>query len=157
MSLDNSANIQKHSFVNFQENCDNNFLTLLKNNIYTLDKDNFGHVVIIVKDFIPGQINKHNREIFIKYIVFTIQESLIISKKYNKTTAFTHLYLNNCTKNHFSFSLFKKINKILANEFEDTMENLYIYNNSNMFANIWKIIRNFIDHDTRNRIVLISV
>ena len=157
MSLDKSENTREGALINFQENCDNDFLTLLKKNIYTIDKGNFGHAVIILKDFIPGNLNKHNREIFIKYIVFAIQESLILSKKYKKSTAFTHLYLNNCTKNNFSFSLFKKINKILANEFEDTMENLYIYNNSNMFTNIWKVIRNFIDRDTRNRIVLIPI
>jgi len=157
MSLDKSENTQEGTSINFQENCDDVFLTLLKKNIYTIDKDNFGHAVIILKDFIPGELNKYNREIFIKYIVFVVQESLILSKKHKKSTAFTHLYLNNCTKNNFSFSLFKKINKMLANEFEDTMENLYIYNNSNMFTNIWKVIRNFIDRDTRNRIVLISV
>ena len=157
MSLDKSENTQEGTSINFQDNCDEVFLTLLKKNIYTIDKDNFGHAVIILKDFIPGGLNKYNREIFIKYIVFVIQESLTISKKYKKPTAFTHLYLNNCTKNHFSFSLFKKINKILANEFEDTMENLYIYNNSNIFTNIWKVIRNFIDRDTRNRIVLIPI
>ena len=157
MSLDKSENTQEGTSINFQENCDDVFLTLLKKNIYTIDKDNFGHAVIILKDFIPRELNKYNREIFIKYIVFVVQESLILSKKHKKSTAFTHLYLNNCTKNNFSFSLFKKINKMLANEFEDTMENLYIYNNSNMFTNIWKVIRNFIDRDTRNRIVLISV
>ena len=51
--------------------------------------------------------------------------------------------------------LFRNINKLLAETFEDTVEYIYIYTNSVLFKNVWKIIRNFIDNDTRKRIKLI--
>jgi len=156
MSLDKTEIVGNTFPSNFDSICDDKFLSLLKKNIFVFERENMGHMTLILKDFYPCNINKYKREIFIKYIICATEESIAISKKYNKSTFFTHLYLNNCSAKNFSLGFFKKINKILSNRFDDTVENLYIYNNSTIFSNVWKIIRNFIDKDTLNRIVLQS-
>ena len=156
MSLDKTEIVCNTFASNFTSICDDKFLSLLKKNIFVFERENMGHMVLVLKDFYPCNINKQNREIFIKYIICATEESIAISKKYNKSTSFTHLYLNNCSAKNFSLGFFKKINKILSDRFDDTVENLYIYNNSTIFSNVWKVIRNFIDKDTRNRIVLQS-
>lgn len=143
-------------FLKKYENVVNkDFLLLLKNNIYVTEKNDIGHSIFILKYFFPGKINKKLREIFIEYIVCVIRKSLSISKKYDKKTGYAHIYLNNCSNKNFSMKLFRNINKLLAETFEDTVEYIYIYSNSVMFKNVWKIIRNFIDNDTRKRIKLI--
>ena len=156
MSLDKTEIVGNAFAANFTSICDDKFLTLLKKNIYVFERENIGHMVLKLKDFYPCNINKYNREIFIKYIICTTKESIAISKKYNKSTSITHLYLNNSSAKNFSLGFFKKINKILSERFEDTVETIYIYNNSTIFSYVWKVIRNFIDKDTRDRIVLQS-
>ena len=105
-----------------------------------------------MKEIFPGKISKEGQELFIKHVVETVKESLVISKKLNKTTAFAHIYLNECSLKNFSMSFFKKLSKILCNTFDDTLENLYIYTKSKTFTRIWSIARNFIDKETREKI-----
>lgn len=125
---------------------------LFKKNIYAVQRNNYGHAIFIMKEIFPGKISKEGQELFIKHVVETVKESLVISKKLNKTTAFAHIYLNECSLKNFSMSFFKKLSKILCNTFEDTLENLYIYTKSKMFTRIWSIARNFIDKETREKI-----
>ena len=92
----------------------------------------------------------------IDYIIKVTRESLIISDKNNNKTSYVHLYLTNCTRQNFNLGWFKKINNVFSNTFEDTLEFMYIYADSQLFINLWKIIRNFIDKDTKKKISLIS-
>ena len=143
-------------FLKKYENVVNkDFLLLLKNNIYVTEKNDIGHSIFILKNFVPGKINKALREIFIEYILCIIRESLNVSKKYDKKTVYAHIYLHGCSNKNFSMKLFRNINKLLAETFEDTVEYIYIYSDSLLFKNVWKIIRNFIDNDTRKKINLI--
>jgi hypothetical protein len=121
-------------------------------NIYAVQRNNYGHAIFIMKEIFPGKISKEGQELFIKHVVDTVKESLAISKKFNKTTAFAHIYLNECSLKNFSMSFFKKLSKILCNTFDDTLENLYIYTKSKTFTRIWSIARNFIDKETRQKI-----
>jgi len=121
-------------------------------NIYAVQRNNYGHAIFIMKEIFPGKISKEGQELFIKHVVDTVKESLAISKKFNKTTAFAHIYLNECSLKNFSMSFFKKLSKILCNTFDDTLENLYIYTKSKTFTRIWSIARNFIDKETREKI-----
>ena len=124
---------------------------LFKKNIYTVQRNDYGHAIFIMKEIFPGKISKEGQELFIKHVVDTVNESLAISKKFNKTTAFAHIYLNECSLKNFSMSFFRKLSKILCNTFDDTLENLYIYTKSKTFTRIWSIARNFIDKETRQK------
>jgi len=62
-------------------------------NIYAVQRNNYGHAIFIMKEIFPGKISKEGQELFIKHVVDTVKESLAISKKFNKTTAFAHIYL----------------------------------------------------------------
>ena len=127
-------------------------LALFKKNIYAVESNNYGHAIFIMKEIFPGKISKEGQDLFIKHVVETVKESLVISKKLNETTAFAHIYLNECSLKNFSMSFFKKLSKILCNTFDDTLENLYIYTKSKTFTRIWSIARNFIDKETREKI-----
>ena len=75
---------------------------LFKKNIYAVQRNNYGHAIFIMKEIFPGKISKEGQELFIKHVVETVKESLVISKKLNKTTAFAHIYLNECRLKNFS-------------------------------------------------------
>ena len=121
-------------------------------NIYSIEKNEYGHVIFILKEIIPSKISKEGRELFIKHTINTVNESLKISKLYGKKTAYAHIYLNDCTFKHFSLSFTKKITQILNTTFEDTLEIMYIYSGSNLFSRLWNITKHFIDKDTLAKI-----
>ena len=80
---------------------------LYNKNIYTIEKNQYGHVIFILKEIIPSKISKEGRDLFIQHTINIVNESLKISKLYNKTTAYAHIYLNDCTFKHFSLSFTK--------------------------------------------------
>ena len=121
-------------------------------NIYSIEKNEYGHVIFILKEIIPGKISKEGRELFIQHTINTVNESLKISKVYGKKTAYAHIYLNDCTFKHFSLSFTKKITQILNTTFEDTLEIMYIYSGSKLFSRLWNITKHFIDKDTLAKI-----
>lgn len=121
-------------------------------NIYSIEKNEYGHVIFILKEIIPSKISKEGRELFIQHTINTVNESLKISKLYGKKTAYAHIYLNDCTFKHFSLSFTKKITQILNTTFEDTLEIMYIYSSSKLFSRLWNITKHFIDKDTRVKI-----
>lgn len=121
-------------------------------NIYSIEKNEYGHVIFILKEIIPSKISKEGRELFIQHTINTVNESLKISKLYGKKTAYAHIYLNDCTFKHFSLSFTKKITQILNTTFEDTLEIMYIYSGSKLFSRLWNITKHFIDKDTRVKI-----
>jgi hypothetical protein len=121
---------------------------LYNKNIYTIEKNQYGHVIFILKEIIPGKISKEGRELFIQHTINTVNESLKISRLYGKKTAYVHIYLKDCSFKHFSLSLIKKITHILSTTFEDTLETMYIYSSSKLFSRLWNITKHFIDKDT---------
>ena len=125
---------------------------LYDKNIYAIDKNEYGHVIFILKEIIPSKISKEGRELFIQHTINTVNESLKISKLYGKKTAYAHIYLNDCTFKHFSLSFTKKITHILSTTFEDTLEIMYIYSSSKLFSRLWHITKHFIDKDTLAKI-----
>lgn len=135
---------------------DNNLIELMKKNIYTLEKDSFGHVYVIINKFAPSKYTKKQKQIVIDYIIKVKRESLVISSNNNNITSYVHLFLTNCSRENFNLSWFKKINSVFSETFEDTLEYMYIYSDSNLFSSVWKIIKNFIDKDTRDKIRLIK-
>ena len=135
----------------------NDFFTdLMKKNIYAYEKDNYGHAYIILNQFVPSSYNAEQKKLFVQHIIKIVNESLLFSRKNGKNSAYVHLYLTKCTRHNFNLAWFKKINNVLANEFEDTLETLYIYSDSGLFSNLWKIIKNFIDKDTKKKVVLVK-
>jgi hypothetical protein len=121
---------------------------LYNKNIYTIEKNQYGHVIFILKEIIPSKISKEGRDLFIQHTINIVNESLKISKLYGKKTAYAHIYLNDCTFKHFSLSFTKKITHILSTTFEDTLEIMYIYSSSKLFSRLWHITKHFIDKDT---------
>jgi len=117
-------------------------------NIYSIEKEQYGHVIFILKEIIPSKLSKEERELFIQHTIDTVVESLKISKLYGKKTAYAHIYLNDCTFKHFSLSFAKKLTQILSTTFEDTLEIMYIYSGSKLFSRLWNIIKHFIDKET---------
>jgi hypothetical protein len=130
---------------------DNNLIELMRKNVYTCEKDSFGHVYVIINKFTPSKYTKKQKQMIIEYIIKVKRESLVMSN-----TSYVHLYLTNCRRENFNLAWFKKINTVFSETFEDTLEYMYIYYDSNLFSTVWKIIKNFIDKDTRDKIRLIK-
>lgn len=73
-------------------------------------------------------------------------------ERFNKTTVITHLDLSGLTMKHVDTQLFKKFIVMFQNEFEDTLEKLIITNIPVFFKLAYKILRPFIDKDTKKKI-----
>jgi len=134
----------------------NKIIETMKNNIYTCENNSYGHVYIIINNFTPGKYTKKQKLMIIDYIIKVKRESLVISNTNNNKTSYVHLYLTNCRRENFNLAWFKKINTIFSETFEDTLESMFIYSDSKLFLTLWKIIKNFIDKDTRDKIKLIN-
>ena len=61
---------------------------LFKKNIYAVQKNNYGHAIFIMKEIFPGKISKEGQELFIKHVVETVKESLVISKKFKRKVSY---------------------------------------------------------------------
>jgi len=135
---------------------DNKIIDIMRKNIYTYEKEGHGHVCIIINNFTPAKYTKKQKLMIVEYIVQVTSESLVISNNNNNKTSYVHLYLTNCRRENFNLAWFKKINTKLTESFEDTLESMFIYTDSDLFSTFWKIIKNFIDKDTRDKIILIN-
>ena len=129
---------------------------LLDKSIYIHEKNEFGHLVIILKDLIGIKTNKANVDLFINKIIEQVQQSLKISEKYGKKRGYVHVYFNDCSISNAPISLFKKLNKVLTSKFEDTVEEIFIYSNSKLISKLWNIIKFIVDSDTRDKIKIIK-
>ena len=137
-------------------NDDNKIIDNIRKNIYTCEKDGYGHIYIVLSNLTPSKYTKKQKLIIINYIVQITRESLVISNNNNNNTSYVHLKLTNCKKKNFNFNLFKKINTIFSETFNDTLETMFIYYDSKLFSTFWKIIKNFIDKDTIDKIMLVA-
>lgn len=129
---------------------------LLDKNIYIHDKNEFGHLVIVLKDLVSIKTNKTNVKLFIDKVSLEVGKSLEISKKYDKKRGYVHVYFNDCSISNAPISLFKKLNKVLTSKYEDTVEEIFIYSNSQMIKKLWSVIKFIVDFDTRNKIKIIT-
>ena len=90
---------------------------------------------------------------FTPYTKQILNEGLETSKnKYNKTTIITHLDLKGITMKHVDTGFVKKLLALFQNEYEDTLEKLIITNIPIFFKIAYKIVRPFIDKDTKKKI-----
>ena len=133
-----------------------NISEILEKNIYVHEKNDYGHLVIILKDLIGIKTNNENVKLFIDKIIKEIEKSLEISNKYGKKRGYVHIYFNDCSLTNAPISLFKKINKVLTSNFEDTVEEIFIYSNSKLVSKLWNIIKFIVDSDTRGKIRIIK-
>jgi hypothetical protein len=129
---------------------------LLEKSIYIHEKNEYGHLVIILKDLIGIKSNKQNVELFISKIIKEVENSLEISKRNGKKRGYVHVYFNDCSVTNAPISLFKKINKVLTSKFEDTVEEIFIYSNSNLISKLWGMIKFIVDSDTRDKIRIVK-
>ena len=97
---------------------------LLEKSIYIHEKNEYGHLVIILKDLIGIKSDKQNVDLFISKIIKEVENSLEISNRYGKKRGYVHVYFNDCSLTNAPISLFKKLNKVLTSRFEDTVESL---------------------------------
>ena len=135
----------------------NTFSDILDKNIYIHEKDQYGHLVIILKELICIKNNKEYIELFINKIIKEVKNSLEISKKYGKKRGYVHVYFNDCSLTNAPISLFKKLNKVLTSQFEDTVEQIFIYSNSKFIKNLWTIIKFIVDADTREKVQIVQI
>jgi hypothetical protein len=133
-----------------------NINELLEKSIYIHEKNEYGHLVIILKDLIGIKSNKQNVELFISKIIKEVENSLEISKRNGKKRGYVHVYFNDCSVTNAPISLFKKINKVLTSKFEDTVEEIFIYSNSNLISKLWGMIKFIVDSDTRDKIRIVK-
>jgi len=134
----------------------NKLIDIMRKNIYTCEKDRYGHIFIVVNNFTPAKYTKKQKLMILEHIIQMTQESLVISNTYNNKTSYVHLNLKNFRRENFNLKLFKKINTIISETFDDTLESMFIYSDSKIFSSVWKIIKNFIEIDTRDKIILVN-
>lgn len=92
-------------------------------------------------------------EDFFTYARNILNKCLIESKeKFNKDTIITHLDLKGITMKQIDTTFFKRMILILQQEYEDTLEKLIITNIPVFFKLAYKIIRPFIDKDTKKKV-----
>ena len=128
---------------------------ILDENIYYYDKNEFGHVILVMKDILKLKLKADNITKFINKVIVAIEESLKVSKKYHKTTGYVHVYLNECLLKDISISMFRRLNRELSDRFEDTVENIYLYSNTTFIKRIWGVVKMIVDPLTRKKIQIV--
>ena len=92
-------------------------------------------------------------DIVMKHARITLDKCLVESKElYNKDTVITHLDLSGITMKQIDTGFFKKMIVMLQQEYEDTLEKLIVTNIPVFFKIAYKIVRPFIDKDTKKKI-----
>lgn len=126
-------NTYLHSVIYYKNSRQHNSI------IYTIEGDKFKKGV--------------QYDIVMKYAKETLDKCLIKSKKlYNKNTVITHLDLRGITMKQIDTGFFKKMIVMLQQEYEDTLEKLIVTNIPVFFKIAYKIVRPFIDKDTKKKI-----
>ena len=92
-------------------------------------------------------------DIVMKHARDTLNKCLVESKAlYNKNRVITHLDLSGITMKQIDTGFFKKMIVMLQQEYEDTLEKLIVTNIPVFFKIAYKIVRPFIDKDTKKKI-----
>ena len=129
---------------------------ILNTSIYTVERDQIGHTIINGKGIESLKGNKKNVALLTAHLITEIKKSLEVSKKYGKTIGNVHLYLKGCTLRSLSISMFKKIVRVLSTTFDDTLNYCYIYDISKLATITWNLVKHFVDHDTRKKILIVN-
>jgi hypothetical protein len=129
---------------------------VLEKNIYFYEKNEYGHVIMVMKDITRLKLKSENINRFIQKVIECIEKSLVISSKYGKTTGYVHVYMNDCLLRDISISMFRKLNKELSERFENTVENIFIYSNTSLIKKLWGIVKLIVDPETRKKIKVIT-
>ena len=121
------------------------------------DYNNYGNLNFFIQN-LNVNLLKYEKEQFIHYVYLSCLKCLEISKKYNNNTYSVHVYLDNVSKKNFSLNLFKTLNKTLNNckELDDALNTCYVYNAGTLTLALFKLIRPFIDPDTRKKILIVN-
>lgn len=91
-------------------------------------------------------------ELFV-YARQLLNKCLIESKeKFNKSLIIAHLDLKGLTMKQIDTNFFKKMIVMLQSEYEETLEKLIVTNIPVFFKIAYKIVRPFIDRDTKKKI-----
>ena len=133
-----------------------NVPTILQRCIYTIEKEGMGHTIIMGTGLEKVKDNRTNIGLLTNRLIEEINNSLLISRKHGNTTSNVHLYLKGCSLKSFSFSMFKKLIKVLNGTFEDTLNFCYIYDISKLAIVTWNILKHFVDPVTRKKILLVK-
>lgn len=108
--------------------------------------------MILIIEAIKFKKGKHYDDFFI-YAKNLLIKSLEESKdKFNKGTIITHLDLTGITMKQVDTQFLKKFILMFQTEFEDTLEKLIITNIPVFFKIAYKVLRPFIDKDTKKKI-----
>ncbi len=139
----------------------NDYQTLkqyFSNFMYVEERNKKGHIIIDLNKF-QKKYYKNKESIFIQYCLFVILESLKISEKNNnKNKIIVHVNMVGTTRDNFSLSYFKKINKVLEEAFPDEiMEVCYVYSKSKLAGILWKLIKPILHEDSRNKFKVINL
>ena len=126
--------------------------------MYAEERNKKGHIIIDLNKF-QKKYYKNKESIFIQYCLFVILESLKISEKNNnKNKIIVHVNMVGTTRDNFSLSYFKKINKVLEEAFPDEiMEVCYVYSKSKLAGILWKLIKPILHEDSRNKFKVINL
>jgi hypothetical protein len=119
--------------------------------IYTKYSQQHQSMIFII-EAIRFKKGKHYDDFF-TYAKTLMIESLEESKnKFNKNTIITHLDLTGITMKQIDTQFLKKFILMFQNDFEDTLEKLIITNIPIFFKMAYKVLRPFIDKDTKKKI-----
>ena len=66
---------------------------ILTENIYSYEKNNFGHVILVMRDIVSLKLKNSNVNLFIDKISEEVIKSIEISKKHGNSTIYIHTYL----------------------------------------------------------------
>ena len=125
---------------------------LLKKNIYSVEKNEWGHTIILFDSLESIKPTKIFKESLINHIIDEVANALAISKQFNKTRSYVHLYTNGKVPSNFSISFYKKLITRLSDTYIDTLEAAYIYDAPAVASGLWDVIKLFIDSTIRKKI-----
>lgn len=140
----------------------NNDYQSLKKDFYDFmhveERNKKGHIIIDLNKF-NNRDYKNKESIFIQYSMFVILESLQLSEKNNnKNKIIVHVNMVGTTRDNFSLSFFKLVNKVLDEAFEnEIMEVCYVYSKSKLAAVLWKLIKPILHKDSRNKFKIVNL
>ena len=130
--------------------------SILNKNIYNHEKNNFGHVILVMEDIVSLRLKNSNVDLFISKISEEVTKSIEISKKHGNSTIYIHTYLENCLLRNLPIMVFRKMNRILSERFTDVVESIFIYSNSKFVAKLWPIIKMIVDPETREKVQILN-
>ena len=122
------------------------------------ERNKKGHIIIDLTQFNNPQYRNKEPE-FIQYNMFVILQALEICKKYNnENKIIVHVNMVGTTRDNFSLTFFKRVNKFLDQAFpEEIMETCYVYSKSKLTTILWKLIKPILQPESRNKFKIVKI